>query len=220
MHQSSGRGATRDTPVTTIPACGYGCRSSCASTPRPVNHNRLAKHSFPRHWPRPDRTAFGGRGDGCVRWWPACPTGRRPPTASSRAAWGTEPRGVGAAVGRNPLCIIIPRHRVLDATGRLTGHAGGLDRKRALPDNEHAVALRAGCRRETSRQQLTEWRSRPSAACPRKGTAGNERREDEKSNSSCRLRRTRRLWAGGDSRPAVRGSRCARTAGEARGRKS
>ena len=41
-------------------------------------------------------------------------------------------RAVGAAVGRNPLSIIVPCHRVLGSGGALTGYAGGLDRKRAL----------------------------------------------------------------------------------------
>lgn len=39
---------------------------------------------------------------------------------------------VGQAVGRNPICVFIPCHRVLGADGSLTGYAGGLDRKRAL----------------------------------------------------------------------------------------
>lgn len=43
---------------------------------------------------------------------------------------------VGAAVGRNPLSIIVPCHRVLGSTGSLTGYAGGLDRKRWLLDHE------------------------------------------------------------------------------------
>lgn len=41
-------------------------------------------------------------------------------------------RAVGAATGRNPLSIIVPCHRVMGASGALTGYAGGLDRKRAL----------------------------------------------------------------------------------------
>jgi methylated-DNA-[protein]-cysteine S-methyltransferase len=41
-------------------------------------------------------------------------------------------RAVGRAVGSNPLSIVRPCHRVLGAGGRLTGYAGGLDRKRFL----------------------------------------------------------------------------------------
>jgi methylated-DNA-[protein]-cysteine S-methyltransferase len=41
-------------------------------------------------------------------------------------------RAVGAAVGRNPLSVIVPCHRVLGTGGGLTGYAGGLDRKTAL----------------------------------------------------------------------------------------
>jgi len=47
-------------------------------------------------------------------------------------------RAVGAAIGRNPLSIIVPCHRVLGADGSLTGYAGGLARKRALLDLEKA----------------------------------------------------------------------------------
>ena len=42
------------------------------------------------------------------------------------------PRAVGSAVGRNPVSLLIPCHRVVGAGGALTGYAGGLDRKRAL----------------------------------------------------------------------------------------
>ncbi len=41
-------------------------------------------------------------------------------------------RAVGTAVGRNPISIIVPCHRVLGSGGALTGYAGGLDRKRHL----------------------------------------------------------------------------------------
>jgi methylated-DNA-[protein]-cysteine S-methyltransferase len=41
-------------------------------------------------------------------------------------------RAVGAAVGRNPISVIIPCHRVIGAGGSLTGYAGGLERKRSL----------------------------------------------------------------------------------------
>lgn len=41
-------------------------------------------------------------------------------------------RAVGAAVGKNPLSVIVPCHRVVGSNGSLTGYAGGLHRKRAL----------------------------------------------------------------------------------------
>lgn len=41
-------------------------------------------------------------------------------------------RAVGAAVGKNPVSVIVPCHRVLGTGGGLTGYAGGIDRKRAL----------------------------------------------------------------------------------------
>ncbi len=53
-------------------------------------------------------------------------------------------RAVGASVGRNPISIIVPCHRVLGASGALTGFAGGVERKRfllALEQGEIARAL-------------------------------------------------------------------------------
>ena len=41
-------------------------------------------------------------------------------------------RAVGAAVGRNPVSVIVPCHRVVGSDGSLTGYAGGLERKTAL----------------------------------------------------------------------------------------
>jgi methylated-DNA-[protein]-cysteine S-methyltransferase len=45
-------------------------------------------------------------------------------------------RAVGGAVGHNPISIIIPCHRVVGSDGKLTGYAGGLDRKIWLLENE------------------------------------------------------------------------------------
>jgi methylated-DNA-[protein]-cysteine S-methyltransferase len=135
---------------------------------------------FPRHWPRPDRMAFGPRmdegfedvarqlgeyldGDRSVFEFPLKVKG----TAFDQRVWeliaavpygetitygdlarelgaGTEPRDVGAAVGRNPVCIVIPCHRVIGSTGKLTGYAGGLARKHILLEIEHARLLRLG----------------------------------------------------------------------------
>lgn len=41
-------------------------------------------------------------------------------------------QAVGGAVGRNPLCVIVPCHRVVGASGSLTGYGGGINRKVAL----------------------------------------------------------------------------------------
>ncbi|WP_129658023.1 methylated-DNA--[protein]-cysteine S-methyltransferase [Rothia halotolerans] len=52
---------------------------------------------------------------------------------------------VGQVVGRNPLSVVIPCHRVVGADGSLTGYAGGLDRKRILLELEepaHAADAR------------------------------------------------------------------------------
>lgn len=42
------------------------------------------------------------------------------------------PQAVGGAVGHNPISIMVPCHRVLGSNGKLTGYAGGIDRKIAL----------------------------------------------------------------------------------------
>jgi methylated-DNA-[protein]-cysteine S-methyltransferase len=48
-------------------------------------------------------------------------------------------RAVGAAIGRNPVSIVVPCHRVLGTDGALTGYAGGLERKSALLRLEGAL---------------------------------------------------------------------------------
>lgn len=45
-------------------------------------------------------------------------------------------RAVGLANGRNPIPVVVPCHRVIGADGRLTGYAGGLERKQLLLDLE------------------------------------------------------------------------------------
>jgi methylated-DNA-[protein]-cysteine S-methyltransferase len=49
------------------------------------------------------------------------------------------PRDIGGFVGDNPLSILIACHRVVGSTGKLTGYAGGLDRKRYLLQLEKAI---------------------------------------------------------------------------------
>jgi methylated-DNA-[protein]-cysteine S-methyltransferase len=102
----------------------------------------LARQQLAEYWAQPQRTAFAV---------PLDVTG----TAFQQAVWAalrqiplghtwryaelaahigrpTAVRAVGAAIGRNPVSVIVPCHRVLGRTGSLTGYAGGLDRKRAL----------------------------------------------------------------------------------------
>jgi methylated-DNA-[protein]-cysteine S-methyltransferase len=52
-------------------------------------------------------------------------------------------RAVGHANGQNPAAIVIPCHRLIGADGRLTGYAGGLDRKRWLLRHEGAEIERS-----------------------------------------------------------------------------
>ena len=57
---------------------------------------------------------------------------------------GTTAYEVGQAVGRNPLSIVVPCHRVVARNGSLTGYAGGLKRKRFLLDLEEPSPALAG----------------------------------------------------------------------------
>ena len=52
--------------------------------------------------------------------------------AAERGITKMSSRAVGGAVGKNPICIIIPCHRVLGANGALTGYGGGISNKIAL----------------------------------------------------------------------------------------
>lgn len=51
-------------------------------------------------------------------------------------------QAVGGAVSRNPIALIIPCHRVVGAGGRLTGYAGGTERKALLLDLENPAGDR------------------------------------------------------------------------------
>ena len=52
---------------------------------------------------------------------------------------GSSARAVGSAVGRNPISILIPCHRVLGRDGNFTGYAGGVENKKKLLELEGAI---------------------------------------------------------------------------------
>jgi methylated-DNA-[protein]-cysteine S-methyltransferase len=54
-------------------------------------------------------------------------------------------RAVGHANGSNPICVVVPCHRLIGADGSLTGYGGGLPRKRWLLDHEAAAQGRLIC---------------------------------------------------------------------------
>ena len=59
----------------------------------------------------------------------------------ARALGCKSAQAVGGAVGKNPISILIPCHRVVGADGRLTGYAGGFEKKRFLLDFEKENGL-------------------------------------------------------------------------------
>ncbi|GFG55158.1 cysteine methyltransferase [Mycolicibacterium agri] len=61
---------------------------------------------------------------------------------ATELADGTTAQEVGAMVGRNPISIVVPCHRVVGKNGKLTGYAGGLQRKQFLLNLEEPAELR------------------------------------------------------------------------------
>ena len=60
-------------------------------------------------------------------------------------------RAVGAAIGKNPLAIVIPCHRVIGTHGAVTGFAGGLARKKYLLAHEQVHLVDSGPVEPTAR---------------------------------------------------------------------
>jgi methylated-DNA-[protein]-cysteine S-methyltransferase len=63
---------------------------------------------------------------------------------AARLGRPTASRAVGAALGANPLCVVLPCHRVVAASGALTGYAGGLAAKERLLALEASAAEPVG----------------------------------------------------------------------------
>lgn len=62
-------------------------------------------------------------------------------TVAARVGQGAVPRATGTAIGRNPVAVMVPCHRVIGADGSLTGYAGGLDLKEQLLRHEGALLV-------------------------------------------------------------------------------
>jgi AraC family transcriptional regulator of adaptative response/methylated-DNA-[protein]-cysteine methyltransferase len=62
---------------------------------------------------------------------------------ATRAGAPKGARAVGAAVGKNPICFVVPCHRVISKSGELTGYHWGLTRKRAMLGWEAGMAAAA-----------------------------------------------------------------------------
>jgi methylated-DNA-[protein]-cysteine S-methyltransferase len=58
---------------------------------------------------------------------------------AQRLGYPTAARAVGLANSLNPVSIVVPCHRVVGSNGKLTGYAGGLDRKRWLLEHEQGI---------------------------------------------------------------------------------
>ena len=69
----------------------------------------------------------------------AVPRGETTTYAALGREVGVGPRAAGQFVARNPLSVVVPCHRVVASDGRLTGYAGGVDRKRVLLELEGAL---------------------------------------------------------------------------------
>ena len=65
---------------------------------------------------------------------------------SARSGHAESPRAVGSAVGRNPILVMVPCHRVVGASGSLTGYAAGIGRKERLLGLEGATMPGRGAR--------------------------------------------------------------------------
>jgi methylated-DNA-[protein]-cysteine S-methyltransferase len=69
----------------------------------------------------------------------AVPRGETTTYAALGRAVGVGPRAAGQFVARNPLSVVVPCHRVVASDGRLTGYAGGVERKQVLLELEGAL---------------------------------------------------------------------------------
>jgi methylated-DNA-[protein]-cysteine S-methyltransferase len=107
-------------------------------------HSKLAAKQSARHWLKDIPLDLSGGTAFQQAVWQALlsiPQGATCTYGQLAAAIGKPHavRAVGTAIGRNPISILIPCHRVLGGQGQLTGYAGGVWRKQALLLLENAI---------------------------------------------------------------------------------
>ncbi len=106
-------------------------------------HSQLARKQSARHWLKDIPLDLSGGTAFQQAVWQALlsiPQGATCSYGELAAAIGkpNAVRAVGTAIGRNPISILIPCHRVVGGQGQLTGYAGGVWRKQALLQLENA----------------------------------------------------------------------------------
>jgi methylated-DNA-[protein]-cysteine S-methyltransferase len=107
-------------------------------------HSKLAKKQSARQWLKGIPLDLSGGTSFQQAVWQALlsiPQGSTCSYGELAAAIGkpSAVRAVGTAIGRNPISILIPCHRVVGSQGQLTGYAGGVWRKTALLQLENAL---------------------------------------------------------------------------------
>ena len=137
-------------PASLAPAAGGHLRPTRRRGVRPpVRRGAHPTDRLPRRRPHGLRPADHARGDEPQqRVWnllTAIPYGDTVTYGELAAALadGTTAQEVGQAVGRNPLSIVVPCHRVVGSNGQLTGYAGGLKRKQFLLELEEPADVKA-----------------------------------------------------------------------------
>lgn len=147
---------------------GQAHHPGALDAPIDANHPHIAaaESALQAYWagpPRPFSLALDARGTAFQRavWQALCEiapgTTRSYGEIAQRIGRPAAVRAVGAAVGRNPLSVIVPCHRVIGRDGSLTGYAGGLARKQALLLHEGTSIRVCAARSAPGEKALSEY---------------------------------------------------------------
>ncbi len=124
-----------------VTALRFAAEGECETLPPPASELSLRAEDWLRRYFAGDKPTtelpFNPAGTAFQRrvWQAACaiPYGETVSYGQLASQIGcASARAVGAALGKNPIWLLIPCHRVIGADGSLTGYAGGLEKKAAL----------------------------------------------------------------------------------------